>query len=486
MGLLENIKLPEGLNELSTADLEKLAGEIRARIIEVVSRSGGHLSTSLGTVELCLSLHTLFDSPRDKLIFDVGHQAYAHKILTGRLREFETLRQYKGMSGFPNKEESPHDIFTTGHAGTAISTALGIAAARDIVGENFHVVAVVGDGSVVGGMSLEAINNIGIIDEKNFIVILNDNEMSISKSVGSVSTYLTGVRTSQWYTETKDQIERMVRMLPRIGVPIIKSAAKLKERVKHLLVDLKFDVIFEELGFKYLGPIDGHNIPLLLSTLHFAKEVKGPVLVHILTKKGKGYPPAEKDPTFFHSAPPFDIGTGKPKAVTGMTYTSIFGKTITRLGEKDKRIIGISAAMIDGTGLDEFAKRFPERSFDVGIAEEHSIAFAAGLASQGFRPVVAIYSTFFQRAYDQIIHDVCLQNLPVIFALDRAGIVGEDGPTHNGVFDLAFLRHIPNMVVMAPKDENELQHMVYTAVNHNGPISIRYPKGNGQKTGLDA
>jgi len=485
MSMIESLKLPEGLKSLSKPELEKVSEEVRAKIIEVVSKRGGHLSTSLGAVDLTVALHSMFDSPKDKIIWDVGHQTYAHKILTGRLKEFETLRQRGGLSGFPKRGESPHDHFTVGHASTSISTALGVAQGRDLKGEKDHVVAVIGDGSLSGGLALEGINNLLHLPS-NLIIILNDNEMSISKPVGAMSNYLTKVRTFPIYTGTKERIERIAKKIPKIGMPLYKSAEQFKNRVKHFLVDFKVGVIFEELGFKYLGPIDGHNIPLLMSTLHYAKEVKIPVLIHILTKKGKGYPPAEADPTKFHSAPPFDVATGEiKKKKTQKTYTSVFSKAILRLAEEDPKIIGITAAMLDGTGLEDFAKKFPERVFDVGIAEEHGITYAAGLASQGFKPVAAIYSTFLQRAYDQIIHDVCLNKFPVVFCLDRAGIVGEDGPTHNGVFDIAYLRSIPNIVVMAPKDCNELQHMIKTAVDHNGPVSIRYPRGNGVDRTLD-
>ncbi len=478
MSLIEGLKLPEDLKKLTVQDLELVAAEVRGKIVDVVSKNGGHLSSSLGSVELAVALHSVFESPRDKIVWDVGHQAYAHKILTGRLTRFDTLRQAGGVSGFPNREESPHDILTVGHASTAISQALGIAKARDLNGEAFNVIAVIGDGSLSGGLSLEGLNN-ALHLGTNLIVVLNDNEMAISKSVGAISNYLTKVRTSNFYLSTKTRVERTIARIPRIGEPLKKSVERFKDRVKHFLVDFKVGVVFEELGFKYLGPIDGHNIPLLMSTLHFARDVKGPVLIHILTKKGKGYKPAEDDPVRFHGIGPFDKDTGVQKSDRGVTYTEVFGRTIAGLGEKDRRIVGITAAMLDGTGLEEFSRRFPDRFYDVGIAEEHAISFASGLASQGLKPVATIYSTFLQRSYDQIVHDVCLNNLPVIFAIDRAGIVGEDGPTHNGVFDMAYLRSIPNMVVMAPKDENELRHMLYTAVRHEGPVSIRYPRGRG-------
>ena len=479
MSLIDTLVLPEDLKKLSSQDLEKVAGEIREKIIDVVSASGGHLSSSLGTVELSVALHAVFQSPKDRLLWDVGHQAYAHKILTGRLKEFPTLRKMGGLSGFPKRGESPHDIFTEGHASNSISQALGIAKARDLANDNYYVAAVLGDGSLSGGLALEGINNLMSL-KSNLIIILNDNQMCISKPVGAISNYLTKVRTSNFYVSTKERVERLIKRIPRIGEPMVKSAERLKDRVKHFFVDFKFGVIFEELGFKYLGPIDGHNIALVMSTLNFAKEVKGPVLIHAITRKGKGYAPAEEDPVKFHGIGPFDKATGKVLGPTnGLTYTSAFGKALIKIAEQDKRVVGITAAMLDGTGLDDFARIFPDRFFDVGIAEEHAISFASGLASQGLKPVAAIYSTFLQRAYDQIVHDVCLNNLPVIFAIDRAGFVGEDGPTHHGVFDIAFLRSIPNMVVMAPSDEDELGHMLLTAVKHNGPVSIRYPKGNG-------
>ncbi len=485
MNLLDKLNLPQDLKKLSLTELEALAKEIRSKIIEITSEKGGHLSSNLGTVELCIALHAVFDSPNDKIIWDVGHQSYAHKILTGRLPEFSTLRTYKGLSGFPRKEESPHDHFTVGHASTSISTALGIARARDLKGENFSVIAVMGDASLSGGLALEGINNTAHL-KTNLIVVLNDNEMSISKTVGGIANYLTALRTSSWYKEAKERVERIIKKVPKIGIPLFYSAKKLKDRVKHFLVDYKVGVIFEELGFKYLGPIDGHNIPLLMSTFHFAKDFDGPLLIHIITKKGKGYTAAEENPTLFHSALPYNIESGLSKVGSKLTYTSVFEKTIAKLADQNKNLIGITAAMLDGTGFNGFAEKYPERLYDVGIAEEHAVTFAAGLSSEGFKPVVAIYSTFLQRAYDQIMHDVCLQNLGVVFCLDRAGIVGEDGPTHNGVFDFAYLRHIPNMVAMAPADENELQHMIYTAVYHKGPAAIRYPKGNGPGAELDS
>ena len=475
--LLDKIKLPETLRELSAKQLEQIAAEIRQKIVAVTSRTGGHVAASLGAVELAVSLHSVFDSPRDKLIWDVGHQAYAHKILTGRLEAFDTLRQRGGLSGFPNAAESPHDQFTVGHASTSISQALGLVKARDLKGEKHSVVAVIGDASLSGGLAFEGINNVDGL-KSNMIVVLNDNEMAISKNVGAISNYLTQVTTSSAYVELRDRIEKLVKRVPRVGVPLFDAARRLKDRTKHIVVSFKVDVIFEELGFKYFGPIDGHNIPLLISTLHHAKEIQGPVLIHVITKKGKGYGPAEKDPTRFHGIGPYEIATGEPVIKSERpTYTSVFGRTMARLGDQHPELVAVTAAMIDGTGLEEFAKKHPQRFFDVGIAEEHAVTFAGALARGGFRPVVAVYSTFLQRAYDEIVHDVCLQNLPVVFAIDRAGIVGEDGATHNGIFDLAFLRSLPNLTVLAPGDDKELEEMMAYAVKQNGPVAIRYPRG---------
>jgi len=482
--LLDKIKLPEGLRELSGDQLARIAREVRQKIIESASKTGGHLASSLGAVELTVALHSTFESPKDKIIWDVGHQAYAHKILTGRLEQIHTLRTKGGLSGFPKPEESPHDAFAVGHASTSISAALGMARARDFNKEDYSVVAVIGDGSLSGGLAFEGINNASTL-KTNLVVILNDNEMSISKNVGALANYLVRVSTSNLYVDLRNRIEQVVKKIPGYGVSLFEAAKKLKDRTKHIVLDFKVDVIFEEFGFKYFGPIDGHNIPLIISTLHHAREIKGPVLIHVLTKKGKGYEHAEKEPSRFHGVGPFDPANGQSSTRGQASYSSIFGQTIVKLGERDKKIVGITAAMVDGTGLEEFAKKFPERFFDVGIAEEHAVTFAAGLAISGYRPFVAIYSTFFQRSFDQIIHDVCLQNLPVTFCLDRAGVVGEDGPTHHGLFDLSYLRLIPNMVVMAPKDENELQLMLFTASKHNGPIAVRYPRGGGPGVELE-
>jgi 1-deoxy-D-xylulose-5-phosphate synthase len=452
----------------------------------VTAQTGGHVASSLGAVELTVALHATFASPRDKLVWDVGHQAYAHKILTGRLDNFATLRQQGGISGFPNAQESPHDIFTVGHASTSISQAIGLVKARDLNGEKHAVIAVIGDGSLSGGLAYEAINNVNG-QKSNMIVILNDNDMSISRNVGSIANYLTQVSTSNAYIELRNRIEKLVKRIPRVGVSMFEAARKLKDRTKHIVVSFKVDVIFEELGFKYFGPIDGHNIPLIMSTLHHAKEVPGPVIIHVLTKKGKGYPPAEKDPTRFHGTGPFEIATGKALNGNGQTtYTQAFGQALLNLAKDDPRIVAVTAAMLDGTGLEDFAQAFPARFIDVGIAEEHAVTSAGAMAKGGLRPVVAIYSTFLQRAYDEIAHDVCLQNLPVTFAVDRGGIVGEDGATHNGIFDLAFLRCLPNLVVMAPGDDSELAKMLALAVKHNGPIALRYPRGAAVSLGAQS
>ena len=484
--LLSKLDLPHDLRHLSSSALEDLAKEVRTLIIETTSRVGGHLSSSLGAVELALAIHAVYESPKDKILWDVGHQAYAHKILTSRSSKFGTLRQLGGISGFPNKDESPHDQFTVGHASNSISLALGLAKARELSGEKYNVISVIGDGSISGGLALEGMNNlIGLKD--NLVIILNDNQLSISKNVGAIADYFTKLRTSGTYVKFRDRVEKMLERIPRIGDNLVKRAENMKNRLKHFVVDFNVGVIIEELGIRYLGPIDGHNIPLLIGTLQYAKEVKGPIVVHVHTKKGKGYAPSETDPTKFHGIAPFKIETGEvlSKSETP-TYTSVFGKTLAKLAGRNNKIIAVTAAMLDGTGLDEFYRAHPNRLFDVGIAEEHAVTFSAGLAKAGFKPVVAVYSTFLQRAYDEILHDVCLQNLPVVFAIDRAGIVGEDGATHNGIFDIAYLRHIPNLTLMAPKDENELQHMLAAAIDHNGPIAIRYPRGQGVGVGLDA
>jgi len=472
--ILDTIENPQHLKRLKISELEPLASEIRALIIKTVSEKGGHLASSLGAVELIVALHYIFDTPYDSIVWDVGHQAYAHKILTSRRDRFHTLRQYDGLSGFPNKNESPYDPFTVGHGSTSISAALGLAAARDIKGTREKIIAVIGDGSLVGGMAFEAMNNVGHL-KKDMIVVLNDNEFSISPSIGALSRYLNKIMINPLYNKMRRDTQALLEMVPKFGFRFLRAAQRLEEGIKNLLVP---GMLFEEMGFRYIGPIDGHNIPLLAETFGKIKDMNEPILVHVLTKKGRGYEPAEKFPSHFHSVGPFDIVTGKQlKSKDDVnTFTNVFSEAIVAEAGRDKDVVAITAAMTDGTGLARFQKVFPERFFDVGMAEAHAVTFSAGLAKGGLRPVVAIYSTFLQRAYDQMIHDVCLQNLPVVFCLDRAGLVGEDGPTHHGTFDIAYLSHMPNMIVMAPKDGNDLRDMLRTALEHNGPSAIRFPK----------
>ena len=475
--ILDRVNSPLDLKTLTPQEMNRLAEEIRQLLIEVVSKNGGHLAPNLGVVELTLALHRVFDSPRDKLIFDVGHQAYIHKILTGRKEAFPTLRTYKGLSGFPKRQESEHDAFGVGHSSTSVSAADGIAAARDLKGENYHVVAIIGDGAMTGGMSFEALNHIGDTGRR-VIIILNDNEMSISKNVGAMSQYLYQLRTGETYNKLKHNLENWLGDMKH-GDDVLEVIDRVKGGVKYLVSP---GSIFEYLGIKYFGPVDGHDIEALLPMLTAAKREEGPVLIHVVTKKGKGYTPAEERPNEFHGTGPFDIATGKKISKPGAppTYTSVFGKTLVELAEKDKSIVAITAAMPEGTGTNLFAQRFPDRFFDVGIAEQHAVTFAAGLATEGIKPVTAIYSTFMQRAYDQVVHDICMQNLPVKLCMDRGGLVGDDGYTHHGVFDYAYLIPLPNMTVMAPKDENELRLMLLTAIEYNdGPISLRYPRGSG-------
>ena len=479
---LDKINSPADVKKLSVPQLEQLAKEIRQLLISVISHTGGHLAPNLGVVELTLALHKVFNTPEDKIIFDVGHQAYIHKIITGRREQFPTLRQYGGLSGFPKRSESEHDAFGTGHSSTSISAALGMACARDLQGEDYNVVAVIGDGSMTGGMAFEALNNAGML-HKNMIVVLNDNEMSISKNVGAMSEYLYQLRTGETYNKIKNDIEGWLKNM-EFGSDVLKAIRRLKGSVKYLMVPTS---IFEELGFTYLGPVDGHDLDGLLDVLQAAKKIDGPVMVHVLTKKGKGYKPAEESPNKFHGTGPFDIATGKkitnPNAP--VSYTEVFGKTLTKLADIDEKIVGITAAMPDGTGLNIFAEAHKDHFFDVGIAEQHAVTAAAGMAAAGMKPVAAIYSTFMQRAYDSIMHDICMQKLHVTLCLDRAGLVGDDGYTHHGVFDYAYLRSIPNMTIMAPKDENELQHMLKTALDFDGPVSVRYPRGSGVGVALD-
>lgn len=474
--LLDKIDSPQDLRKLPESELPRLADEIRQRIIQTVSRNGGHLASSLGVVELTIAIHYVFDTPRDRLIWDVGHQTYAHKLLTGRRDQFHSLRQMGGISGFPRREESPYDLFNAGHSGTAVSAAVGLTQARCLSGEDHKVIAVIGDGTMTVGMAFEGLNHAGTQD-KNIIVILNDNEMFISARVGALSNYLNRIMTGGLVTRFREEIKSILKSIPAVGESFYQWAKQSEEVIKGLLTP---GILFEEMGFKYIGPIMGHRLHHLADTLRNVKKLKGPILVHVVTTKGKGYLPAEKDPMAFHGVEPFDHTTGRlpsPNPET-LSYTRVFGQTLVRLARENPAIVAITAAMPQGTGLDEFARHFPHRFYDVGIAEQHAVTFAAGMAIEGYRPVVAVYSTFLQRAYDQVLHDVCQQNLPVVFALDRAGIVGQDGTTHQGTFDLSYLRHIPNMVVMAPRDLNELQHMLKTAFDHNGPIALRYPREN--------
>lgn len=475
--LLDQINSPTDLKKLSVAQLEPLAQEIRDFLIEKLSKTGGHLAPNLGVVELTLALHYLYDSPKDKFIFDVGHQAYVHKLLTGRREQFDSLRQYKGMCGFVKRAESEHDVWEAGHSSTSLSAAMGMAMARDFKGEHNKVVAVIGDGALTGGMALEAMNHIGH-EKKNLMVVLNDNEMSIAPNVGALHNYLSKIRSDGTYLKVKEEVEHLLKKIPAIGGTLAKTAERVKDSLKYLLVR---GVLFEELGFTYLGPVDGHNLPKLLETFRQADKVNGPVLVHVLTLKGKGYSPAEADSQSWHGGGPYKIESGQfIKAVGPPMYTEVFSHALMELAEQDERIVAVTPAMPAGSGLLKFGARFPERMIDVGIAEQHAATLCAALAMQGLKPVFAVYSTFLQRAYDQVVHDICRQNANVVFAIDRAGFVGADGETHQGVYDMAFLRSIPNMVVMMPKDENELRHMMKTAVEYNdGPIAVRYPRLSG-------
>lgn len=473
--LLETIDEPQRLGELSLPELEQLAAELRTYIIQTVAQTGGHLAPSLGTVELTLALYSVFKLPRDKVIWDVGHQAYAHKILTGRREAFTALRRYGGITGFPCRTESPYDAFGVGHASTSISAALGMAIARDLDDRGEHVIAVIGDGAMTGGEAFEALNHAGQLG-KRLIVILNDNGMSIDTNVGAMSEYLSRLRVMPQYNKAKKDLEGFFRSIPHIGDTVLKTAEYIKDGVKSVLVP---GGIFAEMGFTYVGPLDGHNLRLLREVFSEIRMMDGPVLVHVHTKKGRGYLPAEIEPDKFHGVGTFDVISGQVKKDEGAppTYTEVFGQTLVKLATENPNITAITAAMPGGTGLKVFAEKFPNRYFDVGIAEEHAVTLAAGMAAAGKRPVAAIYSTFAQRAYDQLLHDVCLQNLPVTLCLDRAGLVGDDGPTHHGVFDLSYLRMMPNMTVMAPKDENELRRMLITALSLDGPAALRYPRG---------
>ena len=481
--ILNRIESPADLKRLSPKDLPLLADELREIIIATCAANGGHLAPSLGVVELTIALHRVFNSPQDRIVWDVGHQAYAHKLLTGRRERFATLRTQGGISGFPKRAESPHDAFDTGHSSTSISAALGLAVARDLNKGGNKVIAVIGDGSMTGGIAYEGLNQSGHLN-RDLVVVLNDNEMSIAENVGALSSFLSRTITSEFVHKIKKDVESFLGSLDGLGQGMLKVARRAEESLKGLFTP---GMLFEAFGFEYVGPIDGHNLEALQETFENVKRFDDAVLIHVLTRKGKGYPPAEKNPSLFHGVGPFDAATGKILKAKGggASYTAVFGDVLKEIAADDEKVIALTAAMPDGTGLAPFAREFPQRFFDVGIAEQHGVTFAAGLAAEGFKPVFAVYSSFLQRAYDQVFHDVCLQNLPVVFAIDRAGVVGSDGPTHHGLFDLSFLRHLPNMTLMAPKDENELQHMIQTALDHDGPVAVRYPRGNGVGVPLD-
>ncbi|MBR6033411.1 MAG: 1-deoxy-D-xylulose-5-phosphate synthase [Clostridia bacterium] len=470
--MLEQINLPKDLKDKTIKQKEELAEDIRKLIIETVSKNGGHLASNLGVVELTIALHSVFDAPKDKIIWDVGHQAYVHKILTGRKDKFSTLRKKNGLAGFPKITESEYDCFNTGHSSTSISAALGMAKARDLLKEDYKVIAVIGDGALTGGMALEALNDAGY-SKTDLIVVLNDNEMSISKNIGGMATFLAKLRTRRSYTKMNQVIKNGLGKIPYAGEHVIRGVQKVKSGLKHLFIPKMF---FEDIGYKYLGPVDGHDIDKLMDLFKIAKTTEGPVLIHVVTKKGKGYKPAEEEPDKFHSTGSFDIETGK-KNSSGKDYSSVFGEKLVELAKNDSKIVAVTASMKEGTGLLKFEKEFPERFFDVGIAEQHAIGFTAGLAKAGLKPVIPIYSSFLQRGYDQVIHDICIQNLPVTICVDRAGVVGNDGETHQGIFDLSFLNTVPNLTVMAPKNFKELESMLEIAVYAEKPVAIRYPKG---------
>jgi len=476
--LLETVRSPADLRSMSREQLQQLAAEIRETIIETLSRTGGHLASNLGTVELTIALHTVWQTPQDKIVWDTGHQAYAHKLLTGRLEQFGTLRQYGGISGFLRRDESEYDVWGAGHAGTAISAALGFAKARDLRGSNERVVAVVGDAALTAGMALEALNNAAEA-KTDLTVVLNDNEMSIAENVGALATFLSRLRAQPWYQRAEHRAKEVLEGLPGKARILAKHARGLKHGITHIVAPENTGAIFEEMGFEYIGPLDGHDIDLLIDVFSHAKELKGPVLIHVITVKGKGYEFSEADARKYHGVTPFCVHDGKmEKKAGGETYTQVFADELIRIAEENPKVVGITAAMPDGTGLVKFQEKFPERYFDVGIAEQHAVTFAAGLAAEGMVPVAAIYSTFLQRAFDQVLHDVAIQNLHVVLALDRGGLVGDDGATHHGVFDLSYLRLIPNVVIMAPKDGEELRAMLRFAVAHDGPVAIRYPRGS--------
>ncbi len=475
---LNEANLPGRLKQMSSAELRELADEVRDKIIQTVSVTGGHLASNLGVVELSIALHCVLDSPQDKIVWDVGHQCYTHKLLTGRCERFGELRQQGGISGYTLRTESEHDCFGAGHGSTSISAALGMAKARDLHKSSERIVAVIGDGALTGGLAFEGMNQAGDLGA-DLTVVLNDNDMSIAGNVGALSTHLSMIRANVTpvMRHAREEVERVLERLP-MGQSMVLAMDRFRDGVKGLVLH---EMLFEQLGFTYLGPIDGHNIDDMVDILEQAVRLPGPVLIHTMTQKGKGYEPAETDPRRFHGAVPFDVATGESnqRAATKPKYSAVFGDMLVECGERDERVVAITAAMLDGTDIERFNRRFPQRTFDVGLAEEHAVTFAAGLAAAGMKPVVAVYSTFLQRSYDQIIHDVCLQNLPVVFALDRGGLVGDDGPTHHGVFDLTYLRHIPNMTVMAPADEGELRDMLVTALSLDGPASLRYPRGEG-------
>jgi 1-deoxy-D-xylulose-5-phosphate synthase len=482
LSMLDQINSPQDLKKIPREELPKLALEIRQLIVDVVSKTGGHLASNLGVVELTIALHYVFDVPNDKIVWDVGHQAYTHKLLTGRRDRFHTLRQHGGISGFPKMSESPCDAFTTGHSSTSISAALGIASAKRLNQENAKVIAVIGDGSMTAGLAFEGLNQAGDI-HKDMIVILNDNDLSIGPNVGALSSLLSRTFSAKRIQDQKKKMGEFLRNLPKIGQDAYHYAKRAEESFKAFVTP---GMLFEAFNFDYFGPIKGHRLDQLIDILNNIKNIDDPVLLHVTTQKGRGYAPAEKNPVYFHGVGCFQVKTGnKLSCSTAPSYTEIFGKTMVELAETDDKIIAVTAAMPEGTGLVKFSQKFPDRFFDVGIAEQHGVTFAAGMATEGMKPVVAIYSTFLQRSYDQILHDVCLESLPVTFAIDRGGIVGEDGPTHHGLFDLSFLRTLPNMIVMAPKDENELRRMLLTAINHPGPAAFRYPRGTGANVAID-
>ena len=473
--ILERIQKANDIKKLKWEEQDVLAAEIRQFLVEKLSKTGGHLASNLGVVELTMAMHLAFSLPKDKIIWDVGHQSYTHKILTGRKEEFDNLRQFGGMSGFPKRKESNCDAFDTGHSSTSLAAGLGYVEAREIMGKDYKVVSVIGDGSLTGGMAFEALKNAAHLNS-NYIIVLNDNNMSISENVGGMSMYLDGLRTTHIYNELKKGVTNTLNKIPGAGERIVKGIRKTKNSIKQLFVP---GMLFEDMGITYLGPVDGHDIKKLYRTFKEAQKMDHAVLVHVLTKKGKGYAPAEKMPSKFHGVSPFDVATGEAMSVKKAdTYTDAFADILCELGEQEPKLVAITAAMKDGTGLGKFQQKYPDRFFDVGIAEQHAVTFAAGLAAAGMKPVFAVYSSFLQRGYDQIVHDVCMQNLPVIFAIDRAGLVGNDGETHQGVYDIAYLSHIPNMTILAPKNRREFADMMEFAVGHNGPVAIRYPRGN--------